>query len=63
MFRNVFNAYPMQRLMMVNTVFVGLCDLQKFFYIYEQFISVLWNFFFIDNVRKSLWNSAQVSNY
>ena len=47
MFRNVFNANPMQRLTMVNTVFVGLCDLRTFFYIYEQFISVLWNFFLL----------------
>ena len=32
---------------------------ERFFDTYEQFISVLM-IFFIDNVRKSLWNSAQV---
>ena len=46
MFSNCFNAYPMQRLTMVNIVFVRLSDLRTFFGTYEQFISVLWNDFF-----------------
>ena len=50
----------MQRLTIVKIVFVGFCDLLTFFGTYEQFISVLWNDFFIDNVRKCLWNSALV---
>ena len=43
----------MQRLTMVKIVFIGFCDLLTIFGTYEQFISVLWNDFFIDNVRKS----------
>ena len=60
MFSNGFNANPMQILTTGNIVFVGFCHLRTFFGTYEQFISVLWNNFFIDNVRKSLWNSALV---
>ena len=43
----------MQRLTMVKIVFIGFCDLLTIFGTYKQFISVLWNDFFIDNVHKS----------
>ena len=52
----------MQKLTMVKILFVGLCDLQTLFGIYEQFMNVLWKKHVIDNVHKSLWNSAQVSH-
>ena len=45
---------------MGKKVFLGLCHLQTFFGTYEQFIRVLWSDVFIDNVRKFLWNSAQI---
>ena len=49
---------------MGKIVLVDLCHLQTFCCTYEQFISVLWNVFFIGNVRKSVWNSAlEVQSY
>ena len=36
---------------MGKIVFVGLCHLQTFVDTYKHFRSVLWNDFFIDNVR------------
>ena len=62
MFWSSFNGNPMQRLAMGEIVFVGLWHLLTSFDTYEWFISVLWNFFFIGNVRKSLWNSALISH-
>ena len=40
---------------------VGLCRLQTLFSPYEQFISVLWKVFFLDNDRNSQLNSALLS--
>ena len=44
MFRNGFNAYPMQRPTMGDIMFVGLWHLRTLFGTYEHFISVLWKF-------------------
>ena len=46
--------------MMGEIVVIGLCHLQTLFSTYKQFISVFGTFFFIGNVRKSLWNSALI---
>ena len=62
MFLNCFNANPMQRLTMVKIVFVGLCDLLTFFGTYEQFISVLWNKFFVLTMFVSLYGTAPWSH-
>ena len=48
----------MQRLTIGELVFVGFCHLRNIFGTYKQFISVLWNDFFIGNVHKSFWNST-----
>ena len=45
MFRNGFNANPMQRITMGEIMSVGLWHLQTLFGTYEQFLSVLWNVF------------------
>ena len=64
MFLNGFKANPMQRLMMGKIVFIGLCHLQIVLGTNEQFISVLWNEFFLLTIFcKSLWTSAGVQQH
>ena len=43
---------------MGNIVVVGLCHLRTFFGTYEQFISVLWNEFFVLTMFVSLYGTG-----